>query len=801
MLKNFLKVSARALSRHKAFTAITVVGLSLSMAVCLLILAFVWDQTNYDAFHAHEDRIYRVLTDRVRANGDVDAFAATPAPLADVLVREVPGIEAITRIGQIRAQAVYEGKAVPVEGLYAEPSFFDIFSFTLERGDPYALLGQPDQLILSPEAATRVFGTQDPMGRTLTLEGYGTFIVGGILAEPPGPSHLQFDVLAPFAAIQTSPRAEELTDWMNSWRFATYLLVEEPSVVERLEAVLPRISERQYAGEDEQLLFHTQALDDIALGPALGNEISSYSIPAIMAYLLAALGAIIMLAAGFNYVSLSVARSMRRAREVGVRKTVGARRGQVVLQFLTEAVLVSLLSLVIALVLLTWLVPAFNQLTFVQMLGAAIPLERLFDVRLLGWFVLFSAVIGVLAGIYPALRLSRFQPAVVLKGTHAAGGFSGRRLRFGLAGTQFGVALLLVTVTVLLFAQARHLLHADYGFAQENVLSIALQGQKLEVLHTELQRHPAISEVAATSQLPASGSTSRIAVHRDGLADRVPAFQYAIDPDFLRTLDLRLIAGRNLSSAIASDTAAAVLLNATAVERLHLGSPAEAVGTYLDLGGGESPRTVQVVGVVEDYHYNTMLDPIDALVLHYTPSQFRYALVQVQPGAVDAAMAHVDAVWERLDPVHAAEYRSLDTHLSDGIVHRIVRDISSIIGLVALLAVVVSCLGLLGMALYTVETRTKEVGLRKVLGASRRSLVLLLSREYLLLILVAAAVVLPLAWLLNRTWLQVFASHITLQPWMLVGCGVLTALLALAVITTQTLRAASADPVHSLRHE
>ncbi len=284
MLRNYLKIALRNVQKHKGFTGITVLGLTLSMAVCLMILTFTWDLKRYDSFHTHADDIYRILSDQIRPNGDKDARAASPAPLADVLKREVPGITTITQIGQIRSQAVYAGKAVDLVGLHVEPSFFDLFSFALENGDPRAILNTPHLLLLTRSAAEKIFGTHDPIGEPLQLEGYGDFIVGGLIAEPLGKSHLRFDVLVPFSSIASSARSDDLEDWMNSGRFATYLLIDNPETLDRLEAVLPEISRQHYESHETRLVFYTQALKDIALGPNLSNEVASYSVPAFIVY-------------------------------------------------------------------------------------------------------------------------------------------------------------------------------------------------------------------------------------------------------------------------------------------------------------------------------------------------------------------------------------------------------------------------------------------------------------------------------------------------------------------------------------
>lgn len=800
MLKNHLLVAIRGLLRHRTHTALTVLGLALGMAVCLLILTFAWEQKNYDRFHTHADRIVRIISDRVSDDGtEVTALGATPAPLAEAVRADVPGIEASARVGQLRTTAIYAGKAVWLSGLYAEPSFFDLFDFETLHGDARATLAAPNRVLLTQDAATRIFGTEDPSGKAVTFEGQGEYLVGGIVAAAPGRSHLDFDALVSFSSLATSARSDDLTDWANSWTFATYFLLDRPGTAERLAAVLPGISEREYAGAEETLVFKVQPLKDIALGPVLANEISTFSVPAIAVYFLGVLGLLIMLTAGFNYVNLSVARAVRRAREVGTRKTLGANRWQVLLQFSSEAVVVALGSLGVAYGLLVVLLPAFNDLAFVQLMDAQIEARALFDPRLIGLFVAFSIGVGLIAGLYPALRLAFVPPMAALSASSGVRGFSGRRLRYGLIGLQFALALFFFTTTALLVTQARFLIDADYGFAQDGLLAVDLQGQDYDLLREELLRSSDIFDVSATSSLPASGSTSGVDLQRDGMAEPIRAYEYAADPSFLYTLGLDLVAGRAFSRAIASDSSGAVVLNETAIAKLGFDSAQDAVGATVDVGDDGQP--MEIVGVVQDYHYHLLTEPIDALVLRQTPAAYRQALVRVRPGAMDAAAAHLETVWARVDPLHRVQAERFDHQLADSDLNRMFGAFSRLIGALAVLAMLITALGLFGMAAYHVETRTKEVGVRKVLGASRGALVLYLSRDFLWLVGIASVLTIPATWLAGELWLGVFATRIALSPWLFLGSAVALGSIALGIIASQTLRAASADPIQALRYE
>ena len=790
MLKNYVTVAVRHLRASLGLTALAVFALGLGMAVCLLILTFVWAQKSTDRFHDQGDRIVRVLTER----GDGGLLAATPAPLAEALARDVPGIEATVRLGELQARVLRDGGAVDLSGLYAEPSFLDVFSFE-GQGDVASVLAEPYRVLLTAEAAATVFGTGDPLGQTITLDGQGDFVVGGVLAEAPGPSHLRFDVLASFATLAASDRRADLADWNNTWNFATYLLLDHPETAERVTAALPAIAERSYAEDERPPSFEVQPLWDIALGPVLGNEISSFSIPAVVVSLLAALGLVVMLTAGFNYVGLSTARSIRRVGEIGVRKTMGAGRGQIAAQFLTEAVLVALGALVVAYALLLWLTPAFNGLAPVQMLNAQIDPAHLLDPRLLGLFIVFSVGIGLVAGLYPAVAVARFSPLSALK-SHHVDGFSGRRLRHSLIGAQFVLALFFVLTTALLVAQASQLLHADYGFEQSDLITLRLQGQDIEVLRNELRAYSEVAIVAGTSMLPASGSTSNAALSREG-GEPVQSNEYAVEGDALGALGVELVAGRALSGGATGDSTDAVLLNEAAVRALGFETPLVAVGTLLEM----NDRPVEVAGVVRDYHHDILLHPIGPMVLHGAPSRIQHALIRAERGRGDAALDRVRSVWSTLDPTRPVEAARLDGQLADNALSRMVGASVKLIGIVATFAVLISLLGLLGMAAYHVETRVKEVGVRKVLGATWGDVVVLLSGTFARIVAVGTAVAVPLAWLAGDRWLQVFAVRIEPSPWLMAGGALAMATLALGVVASQALRAALADPVRALRSE
>jgi len=799
MWVSYWKTAWRSLRSHALFSSINILGLASGMSVCLLVLALVWDQVRYDRFHPERDRIVRVLSQEVNSNGDAGSMrAAAPAPLAPAMKDEIPSIQQTTRIGQIRALVYTDREGISADGLYAEPSFFDLFGFELKEGrDPRGALRRPGQILLKEDLAEKLFGNGPAIGKTVTIEDHTTFTVAGIVAEPPGKTHLTFDMLASFRTLQDLPRGSQVEDWRNTSTFATYARIDDGASMANIESLLAGIADRQYARQETRIDFSIQRLGAIALGPQLSNEIASYSLSGRVVYVLVGLALLVMLAAGFNYVSLSVARAMSRSQEIGVRKTTGAGRGQIVMQLMTEAVLLALMSLGLGYVLLAWLLPAFNRLRPLQMLGASVSPSHLFDPALVLIFVGFALLTGLFAGVYPALRLSRVQPARILASSPggAAGG-SSPRLRTALASGQFALALVFVSVAALLAGQVDFMVETEYGFEANNRLVVDIDGRSIETLRSELAQAPAVEAVTMTSSHPVSGSRMGAQIERES-ADPLNVTTYAIDTSFPDVMGLELAAGRSYPDHRGADSTSAVLVNEQTIARLGYATPADAVGQTIRFEGALH----EVIGVVRDYHYDFMTSPIGPLVLYTGPSRLSQAIVQARPGQMQAAASQVEAIWSDLKPLHEATVVPLAEKVYDNPMHQAMRDASSIVGVVSLLAILISSLGLFGTAVHMVERRRKEVGVRKALGATQKALVWLLTRRYVGLIAGTSLIALPIAWLINRTWMQVFAYHIPVSPWVLGACALGLGTVALAVVATQTYRAAGTEPSVVLRTE
>jgi len=796
MWSNYLKIALRNLKRHPVYASINVLGLAVGMAVCLLVIAVIRDQANHDAFHKHADQIYRVISDgRSSADGTLHTYATSPPLLAPLLQNEIPEIQETVRLRRMAEASSFGDERFGVSGFYADASFFRVFSFGLVAGDPQSALNEPHSIVLTPAAALRFFGGDDPLGQTLTIDEVGNFTVTGVFADPPMRSHLEFEAVASLSTVLSADDMSNTPDW-SALTYYTYLLLDEHADPSALTAKLPDVV-RPYTTEVQAgaSRFDLQALADINLGPILARETGAI-VPTAFAYFLAALALVVLLAACINYINLSVARALKRAKEVGVRKVVGASRVQIVRQFLSEAVLIALCAFVVALLLFfVVLLPQWNSLLLVQNDFGPVALDFGQDMELYLLFIALSLIVGVLAGLYPALHLSSFRPAKVLKGIIRNRQGSGMLLRKGLIVFQFVLALVFVISTILIYQQSEYFLSADFGFDKEQIVNVELREVPYAAFRDELLRHPDVVDVSATSGLPAVSFKQNVTLVNTETTDSTSAVAYAVDPHFADNLGLTVLAGRTFSEDFPSDWQNALVLNETAARTLHLGSLEEALGRLVDFEGQQR----QVIGIVQDFQFDFLWNPIAPLVLHHDPAQYRYANIRLRPGDPTEALAFAEATWKQLAPLRPFEYQYLDAQIASN--YADFKDFIWITGLIAALAILIACFGLLAMAHYSAELRTKEVGVRKVMGASVGSVMLLLSRSYLKLILIAFVVGLPATWFLNNLWMQFFANRVDMSLVVFAG-GVLAVLvLALLAIGSQTMRAALVDPVKSLRYE
>jgi putative ABC transport system permease protein len=825
MFTNYLKTTLRNLWRRKGYTAINVLGLSLGLACCIVIGLFIQDEMSYDRHHENADRIYRVSQEVVRP-GEEETWAWTGGGMAPDLAQDFPQIEAVARLlpssGAIRYDSP-DGSTVNLleeSFAYLDPQWFEMFTHPFVKGNPATAFDNPSGLVLTEEAARRYLGDREPLGQVVNYAGVDLTVTGVIEAIPES-SHFTFEAAASIAAFNVSQGlpADDVHDsyW---WPFGyTYVLLQDGADPKALGAALPDFAIR-HREEGDIYIPRLEALPDLHLRSAAANgPRPAGSIQLVRIF--AAIALVVLLLACINFMNLATARSARRAREVGVRKAVGAARSQLVGQFLGEAVVLSLISMVAAIGLVELALPEFNQI-------AARDLALNYVANGGYWLVLLGLVLatGVLAGSYPALYLSKFAPVKVLKGTFRAGG-GNTLVRRGLVVFQFSISVVLIASTLIAVAQLRFMQSNNLGFDKDQTVRVRLSGVDYDLFQNQVNGLSSVTSVTSASTPPGLGGGS-VLPYRSGLdimeVDQSQDARMAhnmVEPNFLDQFGINLIAGRSFDEGRAADVGyrpdgqqwfhiydRAFVVNEAAVRDMGL-TPEEALGQKVRIYAFEGGTFYtdfrgEVVGVVEDFHYRSLRSRIDpmAFSLADTPQGHAggFALVKVDGNGNSAdVMSAIEGAWTGVAPGTPFEAAFLDEEIQALYLRE--SRLSRIIGWFTGLGIAIACLGLVGLATFAAEQRTKEIGVRKVMGASVPRLVGLLAKEFVRLVAIAFVLASPIAWFVMDRWLESFAYHI--EP----GFGVfgLTAVLALLVavlsVSWQAFQAARANPVKSLRYE
>jgi putative ABC transport system permease protein len=788
MLTNYLRIALRTLRRKPGYAFLNVTGLAVGVACCLFLLLYVRDELSYDRFHPSADAVYRV--NMVVPQMDA-TLGISPNIVAPLFTREFPDIAAATRVeahgGVVRAgERVFDDNAF----YFADSTFFEVFDgFALLAGDERTALARPFTVVLTESTAERFFGDADPIGRTITRNNDEAYEVTGVMADVPATSHFTFDFLGSFASREHWASEEQ---W-GSANFFTFVRLPSAAAAAPLQAKIDALLARLEAQGEQARLLTLQPLTEIHLGTDVAYDLDATG---DMTYVVgfATVAVLILLIACINYMNLATARSAQRAKEVGLRKSLGAFRGQLVRQFYSESAVLTLGGLGLALALVGLGLPWFNELS-----GKALGFGTLASPVLVALIVGIFAVVSVVAGSYPAVYLSGFQPARVLRGREPGSGASW--LRRGLVVFQFAISAFLIVGTLIVVGQLRHMNSQNLGFDKEHLVILPLNDPLLQerypAMEEALERSPAVVATAGINQIPGQlGWTSQF--NAEGLSEEEQFLIKGLPSDVgvVDGLGLELVAGRAFPETPPEPDSARYLyvLNETTVQRLGW-TPEEAIGrrVAVDVRWGE------VLGVTRDFHFRSLHEEIEPLAIWYEPAHVRNLAVRLAPGDTRAAMDHVEAVWGQFAAHRPFSYRFLDDVYDR--LYRNERQVSHVVSIFAGLAIFVACLGLFGLAAFTAERRTKEVGIRKVLGATVPHLVGLLARDFVALVLVAFAVAAPVAWFVMDRWLDGFAYRIAVGPGVFLGAGAALLCIALATVSTQALRAATADPVRSLRSE
>ncbi len=801
MLRNYLKIAYRNIRKNAGHSLINIAGLAVGMACCVLIMLFVFDELSYDRFNENCDRTWRVTRKWFNADGVVNLHLGHVAPpIGPLLKNDFPEILHSVRMIQTEGLLVNHGPVYFEEDrfFFAEEDIFDVFSFEMTAGDPSTALVEPFTVVITTDTARKYFGAEDPVGKSITIAASGRsgdLRVSGIVEPLPAASHFHPDFLGSFKTYEAIVGDEELRSWSSN-NYATYLLMPPGYDIGRLEARLDDFMDRHMSpGISAQTKLELQALKDIHLRSHLDSEIEANGdIKYVIIFSMVAF--FVLLVACVNFMNLATARSAGRAREVGLRKVVGARRAQLVRQFLGESVLTAVVSLIVALGFVLLALPAFNRF---------VGRELALNVAQNGSLVLFLAgiavFVGIVSGLYPALYLSGFRPVRVLKGL-PGGGASGLSLRKALVVFQFAISIVLIVCVGIVSGQLRFMRTKDLGFAKEHVVVLPSSPAmiiNLEGFKTRLLQNPDILSVSAAKRVPSgrlldsAGARLLTGEERESIDFRIA--NLLVDHDYIPTYGIEMAAGRNFSKEMGTDATQAFIINEAAARRIGWSSPEEAVGQGFEYGR----RSGQIIGVVRDFHFESLHEEIAPIVMYLSRSDMARISVRIAPRDIPRTLAHLEEVWAEMRPNRPFSYFFVDERFDR--LYKSEETLGRIFRTFAWLSVGIGCLGLFGLASYSAERRTKEIGIRKVLGASPAGIAALLSREFTRWVLVANLVAWPVAYFVMSRWLRNFAYRADIGLGTFVLAGALALVIAFLTVSYQAVKAALTDPVRSLRYE
>ncbi len=806
MFKNYLKIALRNILKHKSYSFINIFGLAVGMASGILILLYVHDELSYDQYHEKADQIYRVTREWFNSDGSSSLHLGHVAPpIGPLLKNDFSDLLHVVRITSGGNSLLrYQDKVFQENRLYfADADIFEVFTLPLINGDPKAALVDPNGVVITPAMAKKYFGSEDPMGKVLNIDGDADLKVTGIMAETPTNSHFHFDFLGSMKLLEQFFGAQEFKNW-GSNNYATYLLFPNNYPIDNFNKAIPAFIGRHHPDGEKAIpktTLHLQRLTDIHLHSQLDSEIEPNG-NITYVYIFSAIALFLLLIACINFMNLATARSANRAKEVGLRKVVGAQRQQLIKQFLGETVVMALIALFLAMVFVEIFLPRFNAFAGKEL---ALLSQSM-------WFILASLLgiavfVGIVAGSYPAFFLSHFQPVAVLKGQKI--GAKKSRFRSTLVVFQFAISIMLIIGMGVVYNQLEYCRTKNLGLNKEHLVVLPVeQGQEIARrypdLRNQLLQHPHIAGVAASKRVPSGRllDSSEGSVPEGDKYEKLD-FRVAnirVDHSFIETYGMQLAAGRNFSVAFPTDSTEAFLLNETAVKKIGWASPDAAIGKAFQYGG----RTGRIIGVVKDFNYESLHQPITPIVMYIVPQSFNSISVKIRldrPDDMPATLEFLKQKWQELRPNFPFQYSFIDERYEQ--LYQSEHRLGQIFGTFSLLAVFIACLGLFGLASYTAEQRTKEIGIRKVLGASVSNIALLFSKEFTRLVIVATLAAWPIAYYAMHRWLQEFAYRINLnhQSATFLLAAMLAFAIALLTVSFQSLKAALGNPIKALRYE
>ena len=803
MIRNYIKVALRHLLRNKGITAINISGLAIGMACCILIVLFIKHELSYNRFHANAEGIYR-LNSQIKGNGgDIGEMSITQFGAAPNLKRELSRVKDAVRFYEVNEVVISANNEEfrQQNTVFADEGFFRMFSFPLVSGNPATALKDPYTVVLTERTAKKYFGNENPIGKVIRIQDDYDCTVSAVAKDLPSNSDLRFEVLMPFSTfLQNSAKVGNKPEdiWFGFTSNQTYLTLADGVAPAAMKAELDAFADKHVTPVAKKLgnefRFVLQPLNSIHLYPD-GETSRTDNVSRL--YIYGFIGLFIILIACINFMNLVTARGSERAMEVGLRKVMGAERKALIAQFLVESMLVSLLSFGLAVLLAAIMLPGFNFVTDKTI--------ELFTSELAPFYaslLLLAAVVGLLAGSYPALYLSGFLPVRILKGGIKTPGRSSL-FRKTLVVSQFTIAIALIIATVVIYAQLQYMQEKDLGYNKRGLVNFYLNNSKQapyrEAFKTELGRLPFVKQMAFTNMPLGGQSVNNNPVGREGTREdeSIQAIIISTDFNYFTYIGAKFAAGRDFSEKFPSDSLDAFVLNRSAVAKLGLKEPV--IGSRIEWRGGAVPRKGKVIGVVEDFNMQNLRLPIEPMVAMIRNGKAGMLTVRLEPGDREKQLAQIEGVWKKLMPSFPFNYRFVENEL--GREYLAEQRSGSLFGAYAMLAVVIACLGLFGLAMLVARQRTKEIGIRKVLGASVGSITALLSKDFLQLVAIAILISSPLAWYGMNKWLAEFPFRVDFPWWSFAAAGLLALLIAFLTISFQSVKAALLNPVRSLRSE
>jgi putative ABC transport system permease protein len=792
MLKNYLKIALRNIIRHKSYSFINITGLAIGMACCILILLWIQDELSYDKFHENADNIYRVAGEQQYSDGSVDKFAVTPEALAAALKKEYPEVIYSTKISRTRGglfkyddNSFYERSVA-----YTDEFFFRIFKFPFIKGDSKIALSNPYSIVITRDIANKYFGNDDPIGKTIIFNNAYNLSVTGIIENIPHNSHLKFDFFIPmkiYKDIRTSSGL--IFDEWRTYGYYTFLLLQKNMQFKTVNKKISRYLDKR--SDDNTTALFLQPLTKIHLYSDLTADIGGRG-DIKYVYIFSIIAFFVLIIACVNFMNLATARSSMRAKEVGIRKVVGAQRSNLIKQFLGESILLSSIALIFAIVLVELFLPAFNNLSEKEL-----TLSVSGNISIILALFLITIITGLISGSYPAFFLSSFKPITTLKGStkRARRSFSLRKI---LILFQFAITIILLIGTISVYRQLNYVRNRKLGYEKEHIIYMPLRGelsQKYESMKNDMLKNVDVLNVSIASALP-TGSTLSTSGSLDWEGkspdDEILINVVSVDHDYIDTFKLQIIMGRNFSKKFSTDSSAGFVLNEAAIKAMGIESP---IGKQFSLWDTKGT----IIGVVKDYHFDSLHKEIEPLILAILPDLYSDICIKIKSDNISNTIRELNSIWEKYVPEYPFEYHFLDESLDN--LYRVEERIGISFKYFTVIAIIVSCLGLFGLASFTTEQRTKEIGIRKILGATVPNIILLFTQEFIKWVLIANIIAWPIAYYLMNRWLQNFAYRTNIGLSTFIFSAALALFIALVTVSYQSIKAALANPIEALRYE